>query len=362
MLKTHSTIVTVFILSMGLLLGCQRAEHRHSDVSVEPILRRAYGACLARIVKLEDHDDWQPDGDHWIEAWLEVEEATGEVPQSLYLVVEQGGGHATIESFQQAKKNLQTRVLRHDSLKQGERHWFVFSADNDPAKYPPGIAGWWRDADGDVPYDVVAAIEHDRFADHPQWDKQRNLVTTWWQNRDQVTVCVRQADSLDPESALFGETFQGEFKSLSLSHAPIGYGMDGPPGKPVCYVQLEIVGTLAEGNEFGLPPGDYRLRYAYDLETGKLAATWIAENKPAWLMVAFRQYDLESGQVSITMDFDLLETGGIEAGGDTPNWYRRIVKKYEAGELLREDTFRHRHIKTGQEPIDCSEDWFAVSQ
>ena len=77
-------------------------------------------------------------------------------------------------------------------------------------------------------------------------------------------------------------------------------------------------------------------------------------------MHAFRQYDRETGEPTITMAFDLLESGGLEAGGDSENWYRRTVRRLEGGQLQSEERFRHETIKTGTEPVYSSSGWLPV--
>lgn len=158
-----SALKFTLIVSLLLLTGCQPAGHPHGDASAEPLLRTAKGACLAKIVRFEEQDERPSDGDHWRKAWLEIDQASGEVPEYLYLVVEPGGLPPP-EYQQQREKDHQSLLLRHNSLEVGERHWFVFADQYDSSKYPYQVAGWWRYADGDVPSDVIEAIDNDRFA------------------------------------------------------------------------------------------------------------------------------------------------------------------------------------------------------
>ena len=79
-------------------------------------------------------------------------------------------------------------------------------------------------------------------------------------------------------------------------------------------------------------------------------------------MHAFRQYDFESGRPAIVMDFDLLRSGGIAAGGDTEEWYRRTARRFREGELLSEQVFRHSAIKYGSEVIYSGSGWVPVAK
>ncbi|MBT5018704.1 MAG: hypothetical protein HON04_08150, partial [Planctomicrobium sp.] len=166
--------------------------HASSNTSAEEILLRASGACLAKISKLEELDERPSDGDHHVKAWLEPIEESGFVPEFLYLVVEYGGLRPVEDMEELAQREM---ILRHDSLKVGEQHWFVFSDDFDSSKYPSKVAGWWRHEDGTVPQDVIAAIENDRFKSMPHWDETMNIVFSAAQNDGNIDVLIREADS-----------------------------------------------------------------------------------------------------------------------------------------------------------------------
>lgn len=352
------------LILICLFLGCTKpgpTVHPHGPASSEPILLHASGACLARIVKLEEQDDRPSDGDHRIEARLEIEESSGTVPEILQLVIGHGG-HMPIEVFQKLEAQMASMLLRHDSLKVGELHWFVFSDDYDSTKYPYKVAGWWRYSDGDVPADVVQAVKEDRFADHPVWDGTLNAVYSWTQIGDDLRIRVRQADSLDEDKILFDKTLKGKYESLSLSHWAVPYEMEWPEGQEGHFVKLATVSELPDDNEFDLPAGRYRIMYAFELYTGKKVAVWVAENQEVWLMHAFRQYDPETGIPTIVMDFDLLTTGGIAAGSDTEEWYRRTVKKFQDGDMQSEQIFRHPYIKHGTEPVYSGSGWVSVEE
>lgn len=335
--------------------------HPHGPSSAEPILLRASGACLAKIVKLEEFDERPSDGDHYVKAWLGVQESSGYVPKFLRLVIDYGG-NMPVEAYRELKARESTMVLRHDSLQVGELHWFVFSEDYDSSKYPYQVAGWWRYRDGDVPADVIEAIQNDRFANHQRWDKLLNLVSTWTRSGHEIQIRVRQPDSLADDAVLFEKTFQGKMESVRLTRWAIGYEMEWPTGEEGPFVEVSTIGKLPAENEFDLPAGEYRIKYAYELTSGRKVAVWIAKHQKNRLMHAFRQYDLKTGQPKIVMDFDLLSSGGIAAGSDTEAWYRRIVKKFEDGEQVSEEVFRHEHITRGTEPVDSSTHWIPVSE
>ena len=356
-----------FMFWLAIVLGfsgCRdpgSGPHPHGPASAEPILLHASGACLARIARLEEHDDRPCDGDHRIEAWLEIKESSGSVPEFLRLVIDHGG-MMPIEVLEELEASEANMVLRHDSLKQGEWHWFVFSEDYDSSKYPYQVAGWWRHGDGNVPADVVDAVQNDRFADHPVWDKTLNVVSSYTQSENEFRVRVREGDSLREEALLFDKRIEGTLQSLHLAHFPTTYEMEWPDGRNQHLVHVFTVGDLPEENEFGLPPGAYRINYAYELETSAKAAVWVARNQEIWLMQAFRQYDLETGKPAIVMEFELLPAGGNDAGGETEQWYRRTVKKFHNGKPASEEIFRHGTITHGTERVYSSSGWIPVSK
>lgn len=331
-----------------------------SDEIAEPILLHASGACLATIAKLEDRNEMPSDGDHWMKAWLDIDAASGDVPEFLYLVI-QHGGHRPVGDL--ATLNDQQLILRHDSLKVGEQHWFVFSEDYDSSKHPRKVAKWWRNEDGNVPLQVVQAIANDRFKNRPTWDAQLNVVleSERDEEKDQYRVRVRGADSLDEDSWQFDESFRGRLQDARLLHSNDSYEFEWPMEAPLHVVAIQSVAPLNAENEFGLPAGEYRLKQYLDLNGGACLATWVAANQEIWLMHAFRQYESGTSNVVVEMQFDLLDEGGIDAGGETENWYRRILRRYREGQVEQEEFFRHPHIRNGTERIYSSAGWLPVS-
>jgi hypothetical protein len=225
------------------------------------------------------------------------------------------------------------------------------------------VAGWWPYKEGTVPRDVIAAIEFDRFAGHPVWDRKLNVVYEAFPDRRSKTVriVVRDADSLADDAIQFEKTVDGKFEYLRLDHWPPHYEMENPADEELQFVSVGVIGELAENNRFQQPAGEYRIGYTFDLETGRLLAVWIAENQEIWMMQAFHQYDYKTGELMTDMKFDFLSTGGIKAGSDTEQWYRRVVKRYKNGKLQSEKVFRHGAIKSGKERIYSGSGWVPVN-
>ena len=357
-----SRTANTLLLGMLFCLGCNPATHPSADVpsdSAEILMKRANGACLATVVKLVEKNEMPSDGDHFIEAWLQPEESSGKVPDFLYLVI-QHGGMMPVESILQHEAQLKTQVLRHDSLSIGERHWFLFSGDHDPARFPYQVAGWWRYDDGDVPPNIINAIASNRFGNHPAWDSTLDVVTSWKQDGEQADVQVRKAGSMDRTDLVFTQQIPGKIKEVKLHHHPTSYELEWPEKRETHLVNVATVASLPKENEFDLPGGTYRINHAFDLETGQRLAVWVAANQEIWLMHAFKQFSLEDGKPEIDMQFGLLDSGGRAAGGESEAWYRRVVNRLQDGELISTKIYRHPHIQTGNEAVFSSSGWIPV--
>ncbi len=367
----NTFFVVVVVACIISCVGCQKGQdtdrlssglpdHPASDASAEATLLHASSACLAKISKLEEFDERPSDGDHWVKVWLDVQESSGTVPEFLYLVREYGG-LAPAEVVQEWRQR--SLVLRHDSLNVGEQHWFIFSEDYDSATYPPKVAAWWRHSDGSVPRGVVEAIRHDRFKTHPVWDKTLNVVYEAKQENKEIQIRVREADTLEEQGVLFNVKVPGKLTSLRLNPSPGAYEIVWPKNGAMDVVSVSTVAQLPAENPFDLPPASYRINYAFELKTGRKLAVWVLTDQEIWpMMHAFQQYDRETGETITDMQFELLETGGIEAGSDSENWYQKTIRTYESGQLVTHRVYRHEYIKTGIEPVDSSSHWIPVGE
>ena len=329
------------------------------------ILRRADGACVAKVLRIVEKNEMPSDGDHFLEIWLEPIKSTGNIPEYLYVVI-QNGGNMPFESLREVESNRRTQVLTPDSLKEGELHWFVFSNAYDSTKYPYRVAGWWRHEDADVPTSIIQAIENNRFANHPVWDPTLDLIATRTQDKASATVEVHslnppEADELGSAIGSMSVQIEGEVTNVTFFHHPFSYELQTleAPFPPLLYVESKS--QLAAENPFNLPPKRYRIHYAYDLSTHKQIAQWVAAEQDTWRMHAFQQYDTKTDDLRVKMIFDLLDSGGRAAGAETEAWYRKTVETYVDGKLADTQQYRHQSISTGLEPIYSSTGWIPLS-
>lgn len=312
------------------------------DPSADDMLVRASSACFVRITKLEEFDERPSDGDNWVKASFEVIKSSGDIPEFLY-IVKNSGGHLAPPA-ENAPPPIPPR-LTHDTLRVGETHWFVFGAEGDGSELPYGMTGWWPSDANDVPKSVVAAVNDDRFKWHPVYDTVCGLVHEWHEDTAQGTVTIRVRED---NTQLWSRQFKAmvntdpNYKTTNVWNFGVSYEMEWPEGEPFLGIQVRLVRTLPADTEFNVPAGTYRVDEVLDMKTGKTLAVWVAAYQTAWVVHAFRQYNSKTGKAITAADMTSLETGGLQAGGGTEDWFRKIEERFEpeSGELLSTRTYR----------------------
>lgn len=356
--RLASTVVLILLPLASV--ACREHPHSASTDSAEPILLHASAGCLARIVRLVEVDDRPADGDYRVEAWLQPQLASGDIPEVIRLQISPG----YVADPEAEQRRIDGLKLGHDSLKQGELHWFIFSADYDSSSFPYQIAAWYPWKDGTVPLGVIDAIRQNRFADHPLWDKESNTVLSYRQHSDRYEISIRKGDDLSPEGILFHKERSGKLQHASISHWPIAYEMDWPAENDATFVYVQSRAALDNQNEFSLPADFYRINLCYEMESGSLVAIWIAADREAWILHAFRQYSPFDGSVEADMRFEFMQQGGIAAGGETEQWYRRTVRRFTDSDDVSPspEIYRHGIITTGEEHVFSGSGWIRVDK
>lgn len=312
------------------------------DPTADDMLTRASSACLVEITNLEEFDERPSDGDYWVKASFEVIEATGDIPEFLYIVKESGGHLAPPPANTPPSPPPR---LTHNTLSVGEKHWFVFGTEGDGSQLPYGMTGWWPAGAKDLPNSVIAAVKEDRFKWHPVYDTTCRLIHEWHEDKSagKVTVRVRNGDE-QLWSRQFDGTVNPDHPTTNVWNYGTAYEMEWPEGKPFLGLFVKLVQTLPSGSEFNVPAGAYRVDYALDMKTSETLAIWVATNvNEAWNKHAFRQYDADTGRVIIAADMKNLDSGGVELGGETENWRRKTETRFdpESGEQLSHGVFRY---------------------
>ncbi len=354
--RLASTVVLILLPLASV--ACREHPHSASTDSAEPILLHASAGCLARIVRLVEVDDRPADGDHRVEAWLQPQLASGDVPEVIHLPISPG----YVADPESEQKRIDGLTLRHDSLRQGELHWFIFSTDYDSSAFPYHVAAWYPWKDGTVPLGVIEAIRQDRFSDHPTWDEISNMVLSHRQQSNRHEISIRKGDDLSPGGVLFRTEQEGELQQACISHWPIADEMEWPAGDEANFVYVQSRAALDSPNEFALPASLYRINRCYELKSGSLVAIWIAADREAWILHAFRQYSPADGSVQVDMRFEFQQQGGISAGGETEQWYRRTVKRFSDSDdgVPSQEVYRHGVITTGEEHAYSGSGWIRV--
>jgi hypothetical protein len=353
-----SLLIPISAITLGstLTVGCRPPQESGPEsIAIEASLLHASGVCLARVTQIEEFNEIPSDGDHWFKVSLQPIQSSGITLPYLYVVKEQGGNFPP--ELMNASRDGPS-VLKYDSLRVGEKHWFIFSNDVDLWQYPPQVAGWWPHRDRDVPQAVKRAVAEDRFRNSPQWDPTLNVVYEPQKDtkQDNFTVKVRDADSLASDAIYMQATFRGQITELKLAHWNNWPEFEPPTDQEFGFLVLDFVGELPDGNSFQLKPGIYPQRILWNPLTGDPLGHWIYSPQKPSLLMAYQQYR-SSGQKVIESRFELLTVGGKMVGSDSDAWYRKTTTRYEDNKPVAESTFRHQYIHTGEENADSSYYW-----
>ncbi len=370
--KRIQILQALVLLSITLIIGCNQDSWTHiksmTKTKGEAIearaihqLLRADGVCLARVVKVVEKNEMPSDGDHFQEVWIEPIHSSGKIPSWIYVVI-QHGGNMPLESIQEVTEAMKTRLISGDTLRPNQRHWFLFSDDYDSAKYPYRVAGWWPHQNQTVPRAIVDAVEDDQLQAPRVWDPKLDLIATWQSNTAHQKISVRSADPKHGSTKPVETVVQGVIKNVSFYHHPFSYEMLWPTRGDMHVLHIETLQSLESDNDYDLPASSYRVNLAIDPLDGSRIAEWIAADQEIWFMKAFRQFDPENGQLLLDIRYDLLDHGGVNAGSNTEQWYRKTSTSYDEEGATSVETFRHEYIKTGKEPIYSSTNWIPVNE
>jgi len=329
------------------------------ESSANRVLSRADGVCLARVIQVVEKNEMPSDGDHFEQVSITPIYYSGKIPDWIRVVI-QHGGNMPYESIVELEKEKVNQLIQPRTLIAGELHWFVFSDAYDSSRYPYRVAGWWRYSENDVPKTIIEAIDNDRLRLNRKYDEGLDLMAVWNPTIDQSTVTLHHLMRAEKEDKATKIIVPGHLDDVAFVNHSFSDEMQLPDDYTGHILHLVTHCYLGTENPFGLPPGRYRINHAYEIESAQKHATWVAANQENFLMLAFKQYNPITGLPLLSMKFDLLEHGGLEAGSDTEHWYRKIVTNYQPNGNQSKSQFRHQYIKTGQEPIDSSNHWLPI--
>ena len=339
-------------------LGCQiHSESEEERRAVEQTLLRASGVCQARVAQVEEFNEIPSDGDHWFKVTLKPLRSSGTTLPFLYVVKERGG-HLPPEAMATSREG--PTVLKHDSLRAGEKHWFIFSNDDDTTKYPPQVAGWWPEKRGRIPGALKEAVRQDRFQHAPQWDSKLNLVYEVQADAGQSSfeVKVREADSLEPKDVLMTAQLVGQCQKIQLSHWNNWPEFETPDDEDFDFLIVDFEGELSRSPSFPHETGTYPQRMLWDPLSGHRLAHWVYLPNSPTLLLNFKQFS-PSGDLRIEAIFDFVTREAGPENEDQPE-YRKIVNRYERDKVTSSVEFRHLYIHTEQDTSNSSYYWEPV--
>lgn len=318
-----------------------------SEMLPPTMVERASTVQLVMVTGSTDIDERPGDGNHYRRFDFEVLTSSGEPVPSLVVPINYGGMRPP-----GPPPTLPTE-LRFDSLQQGNRYWFLFGTDSDPQKYPFPVLAWWP-ADR-APQQVAELAKQDAYHWRPTYHKSSGLTFGFktispmrWE------VIVKRGGELIWKQEVLGTAAGNETLSPLNVYEGANYEMvaiDSPQDKqPVYLIYAMSRSDLADDNRFGIGPGHYRLRSAWELTTGKRLAEWVLPVKHPDDPLAMRQYRYGDETLMLSAQFEFLLSGGIEAGASTEAWLRKLVRRHnEIGEVLETKVYRHGSVKDEQE-------------
>ncbi len=127
------------------------ADSSKNQKALKKMLNSANGVALVEITDVSEKDGRPYDANYTVTVRFKALKQRGNIPDSLTMVKAYGGRRRGFPPL--------PTVLKHDSMKTGEKHWLVFSDQYDAKKFPAGIAAWWPADAKDLPAAVKNFVE-----------------------------------------------------------------------------------------------------------------------------------------------------------------------------------------------------------
>jgi len=324
---------------------------------LEKLAPYAAGLAFVEVVEIKEVD-WRPsDGPLNVDVKFRFLKRTGATMESIS-IIKAPGGHSAPNS-PPFKPHGPVKV---DTFTKSGRYWVAFCSQYDWERFPQGVVRVWKESD--APKDLGEAVRVDHFFHQPQYDPESGFTHSHRIEKDKSSWRVRMDrggkflwERKLPGEKFVGEQFEGEYGLLSRAQWPNGIE-HADKNKSGRYLFAETTAKLPPANSFGLKADQYRLTYALDADSGKTAAIWVSEMRlgPTSTPSVVQYFDLKNGRLRIEVRFDLLEKGGVAAGGKEERWYRKLVRTYdaEAKRVEKEETFRYANTPKagGYLPVD----------
>jgi hypothetical protein len=305
-------------------------------------IARASSVQLAKVVEITDVDERPSDGNYDRRFTFEILQSSGTPVRTLRIPIAYGG-------MRQGPPPPLPTLLRVDSLRLGEKHWFLIGSASDLTKYPYPVVAWWPEAK--APRQITDLVSLDAFHWRPTHHPDSGLTygfdvlsPTRWKvivKRDGVAVWEQEIDGASASA--------NDMNNVNV-YAGANFGMDpidAPDATNRTYLIYPITRvTLGESNRFDVPPGKYRVRFGRELVSGKLLAEWVLPLRSPNDPLALRQFRRPGGKLLLSARIEALPSGGVAVGSDKEFWLRKILKRYDAdGVMTKTEVFRHGSVK-----------------
>ncbi len=301
---------------------------------LDEVAPHASGVALVEVVGVEKYDERSTDGNRGVRFKLKRVRGSGEFWDTADVVTEFGG-------FRGGEVPKPSHPVKIDSLKKGERYWFVFASECEYEKYNQGVIGFWPEKDAKVAEVLEAAVKADTFRWHPQYDPKTKLTYGRVSEKSKWRVRVEKDSKVLWEKEIPGTKVDGYF-SWGLCEAT---GDDFVAKLPPCgnLLLAETATKLEKDNEFGLSAGPYHVTTGFDPENGTRYASWVHKAEVGGVELVRRTYDPATGKAQREERFEFLTTGGKAVGAKTEDWYKKTARTFDpaTGKVTKEETCRY---------------------
>lgn len=325
------------------------------------VVPNAAGVCLAEVVAMTKYDHTGADGNAGLRASLRIVRSSGLFQESIDIVTKYGGLGPPGSEYPKTFPG----PVRPDSISVGKRYWFAFSSRNQWDKHPQGVIAFWQEWDATVKNQLDEAIKNDRYGWSPQFEPTSGLTYGHKvdEKKKEWSIRVERNRKMLWETTLSGKR-SGRWRAWTVESQ--GNMLEIPEtirngGAMGLLAETEL--TLADGNEYELPGGDYFVQHFFDLENGQRLATVVSKAmKYGDNPLAFQAYDRTSGKKVYDRRDQVLETGGKALGGREEQWWRRTVRRFDAktGNVASEEVFRY--VTIIESPGVTRSGWLKIEQ
>lgn len=331
---------------------------------------RAAGLALVEVVDLKEVDERGGCGLLYLDVQLRILRRSGVTKDSVQITLDSGSGPGPPGSESIVPRMpgpltpspLTPSPLEPDTFTKGERYWIAFSSRYlDWERWPQGVVRCWPEKG--APEVLEQAIRSDHYSRQPQYDPRSGFTHSFdcdekedhWKarlSRDGTTLW-----EVEIPGAKFTGTYDGEWRLYDRSDWPHGLEL-ADPKRSRWFLLAETKLRLENKNPYQLSPGDYRLIYVLDADTGKIASIRVSPMRvsPMSTPAVIQYFDLDLDRVKREERFDLLQQFGIAVGASEERWYRQVVQVFDptTGTLTDETVYRHSSTTMGSKfvPID----------